>query len=335
MATSKKNRALPPIVVIYGDDDARKHKLLSAQLQELLPRDVEASLVLAEYDGDASEEQGGPTWQRVAEDLLTLPFLADRRLVVVRDADKFVSAAREKLEAYLAKPPPTGVLILTCRSFPKTTRLHRIASEIGGRVHECAKPKGRALVDFVVQAARERGKRLDAGLAAQLIDYVGPEPGLLENEIEKMCLYAEGREQVRPQDLSDLVGQTREEKIFAVMDAAAAGRLSEALSMWQQVLATDPTAVFRVVGGVAFVLRKWLAAHEMLAQGATPREIAPKVNMWGREQELAALLRRISATRTRRLLAGLARLDAQAKSGLRSIESGVEQLLLEVTGAAA
>lgn len=333
MAT-KKN-PVPPIVVIYGDDEAQKRKLLVKQLAELLPKDVEPALVLAEYDGDASEEQGGPTWQRVAEDLLTLPFLADRRLVVVRDADKFISAAREKLEAYLARPAPTGVLILTCRSFPKTTRLHRIANETGGRVHECTKLKGRALAEFVVQAARERGKRLDAGLAAQLIDHVGAEPGLLENEVEKMCLYAGPREQLRPQDLADLVGQTREEKIFAVMDAAGAGQVSEALAMWQQVLATDPAAVFRVVGGVAFVLRKWLAAHEMLAQGATPREIAPKVNMWGREQELAALLRRISATRTRRLLAGLARLDAQAKSGLRSIETGVEQLLLEVAGAAA
>jgi DNA polymerase III delta subunit len=65
----------------------------------------------------------------------------------------------------------------------------------------------------------------------------------------------------------------------------------------------------------------------LLADGLGISAIAPKVLMWGREQELRVILKRLSPALLRRFLAALADLDSQAKSGLRSIETGVELLL--------
>jgi hypothetical protein len=59
-------------------------------------------------------------------------------------------------------------------------------------------------------------------------------------------------------------------------------------------------------------------------------EIAPKVMMWHRERELETLLRRLPAAFLRRMLAAIADLDSQAKSGARSIETGVELMLLRL-----
>jgi hypothetical protein len=82
------------------------------------------------------------------------------------------------------------------------------------------------------------------------------------------------------------------------------------------------------------MLRRWLGAQRMAASGMKPYEIAPKVLMWGRDRELDALLRRLPPQRLRSLLARLAALDAQAKVGARTIEMGVEEILLKVSGAA-
>jgi DNA polymerase-3 subunit delta len=325
----------PPVVVIFGDEEFQKAHALHQTLDSLLPPDVDRGLALCEYDGTKPDDQGGPTLATVLDDLATLPFLAERRVVVIRDADKFITAHREALDRYLNAPAPTGTLVLICRTFPKTTRLYRAAAAVSGQTVECKKLTARALADFVVAEARARGKRLTPAIAARLIDLVGPDQGLLAAEIEKLSLYAHDRPAITDDDVSDLVGLSREERIFAVMDAAAAGHLPRALQLWHQVVATDTAAVFKALGGMAFVIRRWITAHDMLATGLPIRAIAPKVMMWGRERELDILLHRLPPPRLKQILARIAQLDSQAKVGARSIETGVEALLFEVAAPAA
>ncbi|MBU0638507.1 MAG: DNA polymerase III subunit delta [Planctomycetes bacterium] len=325
----------PPIVAVFGDEEFRKAAALQQALDALLPPEVDRALALCTYDGSQNEDQGGPAWASVMDDLATLPFLSERRVVVIREADKFISACRERLERYLAAPAPTGTLILECRSLPRNTRLYKAIQAAGGRVCECKKLVGRALIDFVVGEAHARKKNIDHAVAARIVELTGSEQGMLSAEIEKLALYAADRPAITDQDVADLVGQSREEKIFPVMDAAAAGRLSHALRLWHQVLATDPAAIYKALGGIAFVLRKWLTAHQLVDQGLSTRAIAPKVMMYGRERELDALLRRLSRQRLGRLLASIAELDSQAKVGTRSIETGIEKVLTEVAAPAA
>jgi DNA polymerase-3 subunit delta len=184
-----------------------------------------------------------------------------------------------------------------------------------------------------MEEAAGRRKRIDADAAGRLCELVGSSQGALAGEVEKLSLYTGDRPVITSEDVAELVGQSREEKIFAVMDAAGVGRLPEALRLWSQVLATDPAAAYKAVGGMGFVLRRWLAAHRMVAEGLPVRSIAAKV-MWGRERELETLLRRLPVSRLKRLLARLAEIDSQAKSGVRSIDTGVEALLVETAAPA-
>lgn len=329
MARSPK---LAPVVVIYGEDDYGKFNTLERVLNALLPPKVDRALALCLYDGGQTEERGGPSGAGVMDDLATLPLLSERRVVLVRDADRFISAHRGLLEKYCAAPTPTSTLVLICRSFPRNTRLAKIVETGGGQIHECKRLTGKALVGFAMTEAAARGKRLDQAAAQRLCGLVSAEAGVLSAEVEKLALYVGDRPAITERDILALVGQTREEMIFAAMDMAGFGRPAEALRLWHQVLASDPEAAYKAVGGVAFVLRKWLTAQRLRAQGLPVEAIAPKVMLWGRAPELAGLLRRLPTARLGRLVASLAELDAQAKSGLRSIERGVEALLLEVAG---
>lgn len=333
-AKAKPNQP-PPIIVIAGDDAYQKLAHLERTLDELLPPEVDRALALSVLDGARKGEQPPPTASAVLQELATLPFLADRRVVVIRSADNFITDNRERLESYAESPCRTGVLVLECRAFQKQWRLYKAVEAIGGRILECKKLTGRALVEFVVARAGERQKRIEPAAAAKLVDLIGAEPGMLEGEVEKLALYAGSRSEITLDDVAALVGQTREEKVFAAMDAAATGDLHKALSLWHQVLETDPASVYKAVGGVAFMLRKWLTAHNLAAQGEPLGAIAPRVMMWGRERDLAALLKRLPARAIRRYLAALADLDSQAKQGLRSIENGVELLLARLATPAA
>jgi DNA polymerase-3 subunit delta len=321
--------------VIYGDEPFQKQAALDRALSELLPPDVDRAMALVTYDGEASEDLGGPSFAAVADDLATIPLMADRRVVVIRDADKFITTARERLERWVTHPPATGTLILECRSFPKTTKLAKAAVKAGGALNECKQLRGRDLADFLNQVARTLDKRLEPAAAGRLLALIGQDQGVLAMEVEKLALFVGQRATITPDDVATLVGLTREEKIFAVMDAAGLGQAGAALDLWRQVLATDRQAAFRAVGGLAFVLRKWLSAHRMIADGLAVRDIAPKVMMYGRQEELQTILRRLPPARLARSLAALARLDAQAKRGQRSIETAIEGVLVDVATPAA
>ncbi len=323
----------PPTIVVYGDDEHRKSHVLTEALDNLLPPEVDRSLALSSFDGSQKEDQGGPTLARVLEDLATLPFLSDRRVVLIREADGFISQHRERLETYVQAPSATGVLVMECRSFPKNTKLHKLVVANDGETHECKKLGGGALVRFVVDEAAARNKRIELEAAARLVDLVGQESGTLAAEIEKLALYAAERAEITAQDVGTLVGQSREEKIFAVMDAAALGRLPNALRLWRETLATDPNAIYKAVGGMAFVVRRWLGAHRMRSDGDSDNAVAGKLMMWGRPRDAESLLRRQSPRRLLAALASIAQLDSQAKSGTRSIETGVETLLVRLAGA--
>ncbi len=293
----------------------------------MLGPEVDRSLALTDLNGEERPDQGGPTIGRVLEDLRQLPFLTDHRVVLVRAADPFISANRETLERYVADASSTATLVLECSKFPATTRLAKAAKAAKGVLQECKLPSLSSLPELVTSFASERNKRISAAAASMLVDLVGQDPGSLANEVEKLSLYIGERAEITPEDVSVLVGQSREEKIFAVMDQAALGRLPQALDLWHQTIASDPGARFKVVGGMAFVLRRWLDAHRQRAEGVPLRSLAGKLFMWGRQNEVERLLELQTPTRLRQALAAVADLDTQAKSGSRSIETGVEILL--------
>ena len=317
----------PAIAVFYGDEEFQKSKALSRLLDELLPPQVDRGMALCEYDGTKGEEQGGPTLATVMDDLMTMPFLADRRIVVIRDADKFISAYREKLENYLKSPSPTGTLVLTCRALPKNTKLYKAAAASGAVLVECKKLGLAGLTNFVMEQARVRNKHLSKPVAMRLLEVVSADQGLLAGEIEKLCLYAHDRDTITDADIDEMVGLTREEKIFAAMDAAALGNLPKALQLWHQVTSTDKDAVFKAVGGMCYKVRSWLRAHEMLADGMDSLAVARNAGLWRNPSDLPALIRRQPPLRLKRILARIAQLDSQAKVGGRSIDTGIEAVL--------
>ena len=333
MAKAKPTAA--PVVVIFGDEEYQKASALRATLESSLPPEADRRLALSEFDGTASEDQGGPSLPAVMDDLSTLPFLTPRRIVLIRDADRFITQHRARLESYLAAPSPTGTLVLVCRAFPKTTKLYKAAVACGGCVYECRKLSAEKLSGFVLEQARALGKHIDPPLAGRLVELVGASQGGLAGELEKLALYVGARPSITADDIAALVGQSREEMIFAVMDAAGSGRVAQALQLWRQVLATDPAAPFKAIGGMAFKVRGWLAGQRARAQGASGFALVGAAKMWGRsERDVEQVLRRLPAGRLRTVLGRIADVDAQAKSGARSIETGIERVLLEVAAAA-
>src|SRR5947209_3967370 len=93
------------VYVVHGDDLYLKREAISAIVRVVLGEEAD-EFALRRFEGNAAGLAD------VMDELRTLPFFARRRLVVVDDADPFVTRTRKELEAYVKSPTTGGVLVL-------------------------------------------------------------------------------------------------------------------------------------------------------------------------------------------------------------------------------
>src|SRR4051812_2195201 len=90
-----------PVYVVHGDEDFLKRQVLTA-LRAFVLGSTDNTLGLSAHPGDKA------TFAAVRDELETLPFLSPRRLVIVENADPFVTQYRAQLEKYVAQPATAG-----------------------------------------------------------------------------------------------------------------------------------------------------------------------------------------------------------------------------------
>lgn len=240
-----------------GEDES----LVNFYCQQLLDKLMEPSQrATGLFDADPKDV----SISEVLDELRTVPFLTDKRVVLVRWADKFISQNRELLEKYFESPSPTGILILTVSNWDTRTKLaKKLASS--GELITVAQPKGRQLqmrlIDYAQQA---HGKKLTQNAAEILIEFAGDELPRLYSEVDKLALFADAEKIIDVQHIESLIGHNRIYGVFAVIDACLAGSSADAISRLRNMFAEDRSAEYTVVGAFAFHFRRMFNAKVLL-----------------------------------------------------------------------
>src|SRR5216683_1933578 len=160
-----------PVYVLFGDEDFLK-RAARAALEPKLLDDADPAFALSSYPGDQAD------WSVIRSELATLPFLSPRRVVVIEQADKFVTEHRPELEKYVAAPA-NGVLILDVRTWVSTTKLAKAIPDAATVACKSLPPA--QLARWCSQYAQTTfGKTLGGPAGQLLLEYVGPSMGLLD-----------------------------------------------------------------------------------------------------------------------------------------------------------
>src|SRR5260370_39514657 len=112
------------VYALYGDDEYLRSESERAIVRLALGPDAD-DFAVARFPGDQA------ALADVLDELRTLPFLARRRVVVVENADAFVTAHRAALEQYMSHLAERGVLVLSVRSWPSNTKLAKLVAQKG------------------------------------------------------------------------------------------------------------------------------------------------------------------------------------------------------------
>ncbi|MBI1345468.1 DNA polymerase III subunit delta [bacterium] len=313
----------PAVIVLTGNQRHFKQSVLAVLRQQVINDDDTS---LTRFVGKETDLQS------VTDELRTLSMWGDRRLVVVDEADEFVSAHRAGLEKYVEAPAKKSVLVIDAVSWPKTTRIAKQVTKTGLEI-DCSALKGVELLRWINDLATQHYQvKLDRDAAALLVELVGEEPGLLDQELSKVASYVGDRQRITLDDVRVLVGGWRTETTWAMTDAVRDGRLPDALAALDQLLVAGE-APQKLLGGISFVFRKLAMATE-LSRHQPFDQALKSAGVFPRDLGLAGrYLKRIGRNHAERIITAIVTADHGLKGGSRLPERiQMERLLIELAG---
>jgi len=314
----------PELIYVIAGKDA---SLVGAECGRLIDELLEPSQrVTGLFDAKA----GAVTAAEVLDDLRTLPFLTDKRVVLVRDADDFVSENRPLLEKYFDNPCPTGRLILVVKTWSKSTKLAKKLPKVG-KLISVAQPSRRELPQRLIEYASDaHAKKISYNSARLLIDLAGDELSRLYGEIDKLALYADADKSIEPRHIEALTGHNRLFNAFAVIDAIISDNPAVAVERLRGMFSQDKSAEYTVVGAFAFHFRRMFNAKALLDKGTSPGQIAKMLGIWGDTNGFFAQIRQRSLKQIGRFIRQLAETDYAIKTGRANAKVAMEQLVLRL-----
>jgi DNA polymerase-3 subunit delta len=319
------SRSAPELIyVITG----KEQSLVGAACSELLDKLLEPS---QRTTGLIDAEAGSVTVSEVLDDLRTAPFLTDKRVVLIRDADEFVSKNRTLLEKYFDNPCPTGRLVLVVKTWNKSTKLAKKLPKVG-KLISVTEPSRKELPQRVINYTNDAyDKKIAYRTAQLLIELTGDDLTRLYSEIDKLALYADTDNTITPKHIESLIGHNRLFNAFAVIDAVVAANPAAAVDRLRGMFAQDKSAEYTVVGAFAFHFRKMFNAKVLLDKGTPRRQIESRLRIWGNTDGLFAQLRRMSLKQIGQYIRQLAETDYAIKTGQAKAQVAMEQLVLRLS----
>jgi DNA polymerase-3 subunit delta len=244
-------------IVVVGDDPFLARQV-ALRLRHVVLSGGDAEFSQATFDGREAELSD------VFDELQTVAlFGGGRRLVIVESADDFVTRNRAALEDFVERPHPTGVLVLSVRAMASNTRLYKAVHRVGLLVEASVPAMPRLKKWLGVWCEQVHGKSLEPGAADLLLELIGPELGLLDQELAKLAASLGAESRISAEVVTDLVGGWRAKTTWEMLDTATAGDAASAIGQLDRLLlgGENPIGLLAQIGSS---LRRFAAATRLV-----------------------------------------------------------------------
>jgi len=235
---------LPPVCLFLGPEPYQRERARRALIEAALGED-------ARPDGLVHLDLEETTLAAVLDDARSLSLFSPRRLILVSRAEAALprgkaaagedahdpGSAAALLAAYIASPTPGVTLLFDVSRYEfegeDKARIERIRKFFAAvpAVVEFPRLDARAAFAVAQDLACKAGLRVGREALQFLVEALGADAARIAVEIEKLRLFASGRENVAIEDIIELTPDARASNIFALVNALAAGGRARALDV--------------------------------------------------------------------------------------------------------
>lgn len=312
------------LVLLHGPNDLEREEALGQWLHKAGPPD----LVRLNTETLEPPLPPGALWQAGG----AIPFLADVRVVVVRNALSGKSAERgtkEILETIPRLPSTTWLIFVEGALVPEKHPLQRVE---GLKAQAFPLPDLKSLPDWIQKRARHHGTTIQPAAVALLAQALGPDLRLLDQEIQKILTYRGDAGPITAEDVQTLVTYvTSANVMFDLVDAVGQRQAPTASRHLHRLLETgeNPLGIFGMVVRQFRLLMqvRWLAdRHNAESEIAQQLRLHPFVAKKVRAQSTY-----FTPEQLRQAYQLLLEADLAIKRGALSAEAALDLLVAQLT----
>ena len=206
----------------------------------------------------------------------TLPFFAERRLILIEDSGFFKNKCDE-LADYLPSLPETTCLLFAETEVDKRNRLYKAVQKYG-RVTEFQSQDERTLMKWILGTLKKENKKITEDTLRHFLERTGSDMENIHMELEKLLSYTEGRDVITPEDVEEICTMQTTGQIFEMIRAIAEKKQRLALDLYYDLLALKEPPM-RILFLIARQFNQLLLVKSLAAKGMDRSSIASKAQV--------------------------------------------------------
>lgn len=208
----------------------------------------------------------------------TLPFFAERRLIVLENSG-FLKSGGEQLAEYLTAPAQTTYFLFVETQIDKRSKLYKAISSKGCSV-EFAIQDESTLKRWILGMMKKENKKISERSLDFLLEKTGTDMENIRKETEKLFCYCLDREIITEKDIEEICTKRIGNHIFDMVSAIADRKQEKALELYYELLAQKEPPM-RILFLIARQFNLLLQVKELREKGYQNKVIGEKVGLPG------------------------------------------------------
>lgn len=278
-----------------------------------------------------------------AEDILsalqTLPFLSERRVIIVKNINKMRPDDAERIADYISNIVETSsLLLLYAGNYKKETVSKRkqlinacSASKLCVAV-DCRKQYENEVREFIKNKFAKKGKTISYDTVSRIISENGTDLLNISNEIEKLDLFTgKNKKTISSEDIEQISGYTKEANIYSLAGEIEAKNMRQAVFVLEKLLEEGAEPVY-ILSTITSTVRRMLNAKSLLEEQNMPQSsIASSLRIHNYfAKAFFANLQKHNIDRLKEAMRIILEADISIKTGSSDSISALEKIILFV-----
>jgi DNA polymerase-3 subunit delta len=313
---------LKKVYLLYGEEVYLKNLYKKKLKDAVLPSGD--TMNLSAYEGK------GIQIREVIERAETLPFFADRRLVLIENSG-FFKAASPELAEYIPRMPEETCMVFVENEVDRRGKLYKAVSS-AGRAVELKRQNEKTLMNWVLSALRKEKKNITSATMELFLTCTGSDMEFIQNELEKLLCYTAGRDVITSEDVEQICTVRTENKIFDMINAVSEGKQKRALALYYDLLSLKEPPM-RILYLITRQFNLLMQVKDMLEQGFSQDTIAQKLKIQSFiVRNCARQARSFGLKELKTVVKDCVDMEEAVKSGMMNDTMGVELLIVKYSG---
>ncbi|WP_148449602.1 DNA polymerase III subunit delta [Nosocomiicoccus massiliensis] len=277
MNSIKNGDYMEKLYLVYGKNRVRIDETVNKLTKDYLETVDDFNRIVFDYIETEVEH--------IIEECITLPFLSDRKVVIVKDAFLFTAEKKrtsvnqniDKMIQYIEDKEDETLLIFVT-SAEKLDNRKKITKLIKkqGKIIECEEMNERELVQYINDAVKNEGLTIRNDAVNELLNRTGVNYTIVKNELEKLMLFADNV--ITVEDVNIIVSKSLEANVFSLTDFILKDQKREAVNVFRDLILQKEEPI-KLLGLISSQFRLYYQTKILMNEGMRQDEISSRLKV--------------------------------------------------------